>query len=158
MNSTIGIDVSKDKLDAYWLLKREHRPFFNDRKGVQVLTLWAREARIERVILEATGPCHRIWSRTGSALRGPTRVKPAVSARGGQLAKIDRVDAGMLAKMDALLALKADLSKSEALHDFIQLTTARQALIKEPTAAKARLAATTHKLLSRQIKGRSKDV
>jgi transposase len=48
----------------------------------------------------------------------------------------------MLAKMGALLELKADQPKSETLHDLKQLATARQALIKDLTAAKARLAAT----------------
>jgi len=62
--------------------------------------------------------------------------------------------AGQLAKMGALLQLKADEPKSETLHDVKQLSTARQALIKDRTAAKARLAATTHRLLSRQIKRR----
>jgi len=50
----------------------------------------------------------------------------------------------MLAKMGALLELKADLPKSETLHDLKQLATARQGLIKDRSAAKARLAATTH--------------
>lgn len=69
----------------------------------------------------------------------------------GQLAKTDRMDAMMLARMGALLALKADFPKSEALHDLKQLATARQALIKDRTAAKAWLATTTHKRLARQI-------
>jgi transposase len=45
--------------------------------------------------------------------------------------------------MGALLGLKADQPKSETLHDLKQLATARLALIKDRTAAKARLAATT---------------
>jgi transposase len=42
-NDTIGIDISKDKLDAYWLSNREHGQFCNDRKGVKALALWARD-------------------------------------------------------------------------------------------------------------------
>ena len=49
----------------------------------------------------------------------------------------------MLAKIGARLGLKADQPKSETLHDLRQLATARLALIKDRTAAKARLAATT---------------
>lgn len=60
----------------------------------------------------------------------------------------------MLAKMGSLLQLKADEPKSKTLHDLKQLATARQTLIKDRTAAKARLADTTHWLLSRQIKRR----
>ncbi|WP_335584676.1 hypothetical protein [Falsihalocynthiibacter arcticus] len=64
----------------------------------------------------------------------------------------------MLAKMGALLELKADQPKSETLHDLKQLATARQGLIKDGTAAKARLAATTHELRARQIKRRLKQI
>jgi len=72
----------------------------------------------------------------------------------GQLAKTDRVDAAMLAKMGALLELEADQPNSETLHDIKQLATASLALIKDRTAAKARLATPAHSLLSRQIKRR----
>lgn len=102
---------------------------------------------------------HRLLE-TGLAGHGISfaRVNPRQARRfcegAGQLAKTDRVDAAMLAKMGALLELKADLPKSEALHDLKQLATARLALIKDRTAAKARLAATTHKLLTLQIKRR----
>ena len=43
MNDTIGIDISKDKLDAYRLSNREHRQFCNDLKGVMAFAFWARE-------------------------------------------------------------------------------------------------------------------
>lgn len=159
MNDTIGVDISKDKLDAYWLSNREHRQFCNDEKGVKALALWARESGAVRVVFESTGVYHRRLEM-GLAEHGLSfaRVNPLQARRfcegAGQLAKTDRVDAAMLARMGALLELKADLPKSETLHDLKQLTTARQALIKDRTAAKARLAATMHKLLARQIKRR----
>lgn len=163
MNDTIGIDISKDKLDAYWLFKREHRQFCNDQKGVKALALWAREAGVSRVIFESTGIYHRLVE-TGLTRHGISfaRVNPRQARRfcegSGQLAKTDRVDAAMLAKMGALLELKADLPRTEPLHDLKQLATARQGLIKDRTAAKARLAATTHELLSKQIKRRLKQI
>ncbi|MFT7370623.1 MAG: transposase [Alteromonas macleodii] len=67
----------------------------------------------------------------------------------GQLAKTDRVDAALLVKMGALQELRADQPKSETLHDLKQLMTARLALIKDRTAAKVRLVATTHRMLSK---------
>ncbi|WP_420806491.1 hypothetical protein [Octadecabacter arcticus] len=60
--------------------------------------------------------------------------------------------------MGVLLELRADQPKSETLHDLKQLATARLALIKDRTAAKARLAATTHVLPSQQIKRRLKQI
>ena len=44
MHDTIGIDISKDKLDAYWLSGHKHRQFGNNKEGVKALALWAREA------------------------------------------------------------------------------------------------------------------
>lgn len=163
MIDTIGIDISKDKLDAYWLSNREHRQFRNDHKGVKALSLWARTIGITRVIFESTGVYHRLLE-TGLAEHGISfaRVNPRQARRfcegAGQLAKTDRVDAAMLAKMGSLLELAADQPKRETLHDLKQLATARLALIKDRTAAKARLAATTHKLLTQQIKRRLKQI
>lgn len=163
MNDTIGIDISKDTLDAYWLSNREHRQFCNDITGVKALTIWAHEAGIDRVIFESTGVYHRLIE-TALAQHGISfaRVNPRQARRfcegAGQLAKTDRVDAAMLARMGALLELKADQPKSETLQDLKQLATARQGLLKDRTAAKARLAATTHSLLSQQIKRRLKQI
>jgi len=54
----------------------------------------------------------------------------------------------MLAKMGALLELKADYPKSETLRDLKRLATARLAFFKDWTVAKGRLTATMHKLLN----------
>ena len=69
MNDTIGIDISKDRLDAYWLSRRGYRQFCNDKAGVKALSLWAREAGTARVIFESTGVYHRLVE-TGLAQHG----------------------------------------------------------------------------------------
>ncbi|AGI68632.1 putative IS110-family transposase [Octadecabacter antarcticus 307] len=163
MEDTIGIDISKDTLDAYWLSSREHRQFCNDKAGAKALAFRARKTEVSRVIFEAKGIYHRCIE-TGLAQNGISfaRVNPRQARRfcegTGQLAKTDRVDAALLAKMGALLELRADQPKSETLHDLKQLATARLALIKDRTAAKARLTATTHRMLSQQIKRRLKQI
>lgn len=159
MEDTIGIDISKDQLDAFWLYKGKHKQFCNDKMGVKSLLAWVNNAGVARVIFESTGVYHRCLE-TGLADHNISfaRVNPRQARRfcegAGQLAKTDRVDAAMLAKMGSLLLLQATPPKSETLHDLKQLATARQALIKDRTAAKARLAATNHRLLSQQIKRR----
>lgn len=163
MEDTIGIDISKDKLDAYWFSKQEHKQFCNDQAGVTALSFWAREAGIARVIFESTGVYHQLVE-TGLAQHRVSfaRVNPRQARRfcegTGQLAKTDRVDAAMLAKMGVLLELPADLPRSETLLYLKQLATARQALIKDRTAAKARLATVMHSLLSQQIRRRLKQI
>ena len=52
-----GIDVSKAKLDVHldgkdWILP-------NDRDGFRAIAKWFRDAKVERVVLEATGRMHR---------------------------------------------------------------------------------------------------
>jgi hypothetical protein len=158
MEDTIGIDISKDNLDAYWLSKGEHKQFGNDKAGVEALALWAKKARVSRVIFESTGIYHRrVETGLADYCISFARVNPRQARRfckgAGQLAKTDRVDAAMLAKMGSQLQLKADQPNSETLHDLNWLATARQALIKDRTAAKARLAATTHRLLSLDLWG-----
>ena len=169
MEDTIGIDISKDTLDAYWLSSREHRQFCNDKAGAKALALWVRKTlrvrntEVSRVIFEATGIYHRcIETRLAQHGISFARVNPRQARRfcegTGQLAKTDRVDAALLAKMGALQELRADQPKSETLHNLKQWATARLALIKDRTAAKARLAVTTHRMLSQQFKRRLKQI
>ena len=56
----------------------------------------------------------------------------------GQLAKTDRLDAAMLARMGALLELEARPARSDALLELKELHIAREALVKDRTAAKNR--------------------
>ena len=103
-----GIDISKDKLDAYWLSKEEHKQFCNDKAGVKALALWANGTEVSRVIFESTGIYHR-GIETGLADHDISfaRVNPRQARRfcegetfcaigsstlaNGQLAKTDRV-------------------------------------------------------------------
>ena len=52
-----GIDAGKSKLDVHldgkdWILP-------NDRDGFRAIAKWFRDAKVERVVLEATGRMHR---------------------------------------------------------------------------------------------------
>ena len=155
MNDTIGIDISKDTLDTYWLSKRKHKQFANNKTGLRALIYWVREAEVSLVVFEATGIYHRLLE-TSLAERDFSfaRVNPRQARRfaegTGTLAKTDRVDAAMLARMGSLLELKADKPKSEMLHNLKGMETARQALIKDRTAARARLKIATFPLLRKQ--------
>ena len=144
-----GIDISKDTLDTFWLSKRKHKQFANTKTGLRALSSWIREADVSLVVFEATGVYHRLLEISLAAHDFPfARVNPRQARRfaegTGTLAKTDRVDAAMLARMGSLLELKADKPKSEMLHNLKAMTTARQALIKDRTAARARLATATY--------------
>lgn len=155
MNDTIGIDISKDTLDTYWLSKRKHKQFANNKTGLRALTSWVREAEVSLVVFEATGIYHRLLEISLAEHDFSfARVNPRQARRfaegTGTLAKTDRVDAAMLARMGYLLELKADKPKSEMLHNLKGMETARQALIKDRTAARARLKTATFPLLRKQ--------
>lgn len=130
MNGTIGLDISKGRLDAHWLPYDEHRQFFHDRAGVKALALWAQKVGIAQMIFESTGVYHR-RVETGLAQHDISfaRANPRQTRRfaegAGPLAKTERVDAAMLAKMGAFLGVKADTAKRESHHDLKQLATAR---------------------------------
>jgi transposase len=74
----------------------------------------------------------------------------------GRLAKTDRVDAAMLARMGAVLDLEGRMPPDKTLHDLRELLTARRALIKDRTAARTRLATATLPLVKRQLNARIK--
>ncbi len=106
-------------------------------------------------MFEPTGPYHGAFERALGAARVPfVKVNPRQARRfaeaTGKLAKTDRLDAAILARMGALLELEARPARSEALIELKELYVAREALVKDRTAAKNRGKALTLSLLKRQ--------
>jgi transposase len=153
-NDTIGVDVSKDHLDAYRLADGAARRFANDKGGHKALVKWLAQTPICRVVFEPTGPYHRAVERALGASGVPfVKVNPRQARRfaeaTGKLAKTDRLDAAMLTRMGALLELEARPPRSEVLLELKELYVAREALVKDRTAAKNRGIALTLSLLKR---------
>jgi transposase len=154
-NDTIGVDVSKDHLDAHRLADGASRRFANDKGGHKALIKWLAETPANRVVFEPTGPYHRAIERALGAAGVPfVKVNPRQARRfaeaTGKLAKTDRLDAAILARMGALLELEARPARSEVLLELKQLYVAREALVKDRTAAKNRGKVLTLSLLKRQ--------
>jgi transposase len=76
----------------------------------------------------------------------------------GKLAKTDRIDAVLLAKMGMLLSLHARPMRAESLKDLKELYIAREALVKYRTAAKNRAKALTLPVLKRHNAERLKQI
>lgn len=150
---TIGVDISKDHLDAHRMSEGESRRFANDNAGHKALISWL-GAPGSRIVYEPTGPYHRALERRLAA-QGFTLVKvnPRQARRfaeaTGRLAKTDRLDAAMLARMGALLELEARPVRSALLNDLKDLHMAREALLKTRTAAKNRAKTLTLPILKR---------
>ena len=152
-NDTIGIDISKDHLDAHRMRDGASRRFSNDKAGHRSFVGWAGRCGA-RLVYEPTGPYHRTFERAladaGFAL---VKVNPRQARRfaeaTGKLAKTDRLDAAMLARMGALLDLEARPVRSALLSDLKDLSMAREALVKNRTAAKNRAKTLTLAILKR---------
>jgi transposase len=151
---TIGVDISKDTLDVYRLPDGERRQFGNDAAGHKALIAFTGKG-VTRIVFEPTGPYHRALE-TALSKRGLPLVKvnPRQARRfaqaAGKLAKTDRIDAANLARMGAVLELKALQPRPEYLNELKELYGARAALIKDRTAAKNRQKQIALPLLKRQ--------
>jgi hypothetical protein len=76
-SDTIGVDVSKDHLDAHRLADGAARRFANDKGGHKALIKWLAETPANRVVFEPTGPYHRGVERALGASGVPfVKVNP----------------------------------------------------------------------------------
>ena len=162
----IGIDISKATLDAYRMDDGAHAQFQNDNRGRRALLKWI-GGSVELVVFEATGAYHRDLEVDLANASVPfAKVNPKQARRFaqaiGKLAKTDRVDAAMLAKMGAVLDLSPQAPVSQTLHDMRELLAARRALVKDQTAARTRLGTASiisvQAILKRRLKQIAKDI
>lgn len=158
MNDSIGIDVSKDHLDAHRLSDGQAARFANTKAGFEELRKWIGNAPPARVVYEATGAYHGAFEKALAHTLPLVKVNPLQARRFaqacGKRAKTDAVDAAMLARMGEALALIPDKPQAEDLPVLKELQIARQALIKDQTRLKNRLQTQTVSLLRRQSKAR----
>jgi transposase len=161
MTMTVGIDISKDWLDVGRFPEAADGArgtrFANTASGHAALIAWLEGLGAPaRVVFEATGAYHRALARAlERATRPFCKVNPRRARRfaqaAGRLAKTDRIDASMLARMGHVLALEPEAPQGETQSDLSALTGARQALIKDRTALLARRATATHALVLSQL-------
>ena len=160
---TIGIDISKEHLDICCLPGGEIKQVSNDKAGFAKLIKWLGRFVVERIVYEATGSYHRGLEDALSSVGLPlVRVNPLQARRFAQACgvrtKTDRVDAAMLARMGVALAPDRTAVPSKTQRDLKALQVARQALIKDGTAAKNRSICLNSSLLISQSKRRLRQI
>ena len=161
-DTTIGVDISKDHLDAHRWPEGKSLRVTNDAKGHKELIRWIGED-VACVAFEATGACHAALEQAlhradiPAAKLNPTRVRRFAQAIGTQ-AKTDRVDARLIARMAATLAPAPQPPKPQASAELRELRLARGALVDERTAALNRAPRLTLALLRRQHAARLRQV
>jgi transposase len=155
-DTTIGIDISKDHLDACRWPGGETCRITNDAAGHRALLRWiGAPGGSLLVAFEATGAYHRALERAlhraglPAAKLNPARVRRFAEAIGTR-AKTDRVDARLIARMAAMLD-PAPQAPRPAFHAGLhELHLARTDLLRARTAASNRARQLTLPLLRRQ--------
>lgn len=153
---TVGVDISKTYLDAHRVPDGTAARFTNDDAGFKALIAWIKRP-VRAVTYEPTGHWHRAFEEALLTAGLPlARVNPLQARRFaqaiGQRAKTDVVDARVLAQMGAALELRPTEMSSPAHRALEELQVARDALIRDRTAALNRQKQIRHRLLKRQNK------
>jgi transposase len=160
---TIGVDISKQRLDVHALPERVSRDFPNDKAGIAALIGWATPLRPNRILFEATGAYHRgLETALGEAALpavklNPWRVRRFAEAT-GQRAKTDPIDAALIARFGTSLCPAIPPARDTCLDQIKELLSARRALIKDRTAARQRGMVRSLSLLARQGKERLRQI
>lgn len=154
---TIGIDISKVHLDAHAHPRGDARQFANTAAGFAALLKWVGQWQVERIAYEATGVYHRAFEQALASFPlvsiNPLRARRFAQAS-GTLAKSDRIDAGILARMAATLQPDVRPVKSPKLAQLAELMNARDGLVRDRTALKNREKNLLLPLLKRQVRAR----
>jgi transposase len=135
IDDSIGVDISKDKLDVCRLSDDTYQQFPNTARGFQSLLRWIGKTPPARVVYEPTGAYHGAFEASLAEHLPLVKVNPRYARRfaesRGQLAKTDRADACVLAHMGAAHGLEPDLPATKDRPVLRELQAARAALIKD---------------------------
>ncbi|WP_066529169.1 IS110 family transposase [Sphingobium sp. EP60837] len=134
---TIGIDISKASLDCHVHPAGAERQFANTAKGHKALIAWLRQWPVERIAYEATATYHRALEAALAdwpcVKLNPERARRFAQAT-GTLAKTDRIDAMLLARMAATLQPPVRPARSAQQAQMAELINARDGLVRDRTA------------------------
>ena len=153
MKTVIGIDVSKERLDAHLLPAGESRSFPSTDLGS--LVEWARLVGAELVVMEASGGYERpAWialaeARINVAVLNARRVRNFARVLGRE-AKTDRIDAVVLARFAMTFDPPATALRSADERELEAVWQRYQQLTEMMVAEKNRLGAATTRWADRK--------
>ena len=154
---TVGIDISKATLDAYAHPAGCERQFANTAKGHKDLIGWLAQWRVDRIAYEATGAYHRQLEQALAHLPcvklNPARARRFAQAA-GTLAKTDKIDAVILARMAMTLQPPVRPATTPQQARLAELISARDSLVRDKIALQNQAKNLTLTLLERQHKTR----
>jgi transposase len=137
----IGVDVCKDFLDAHARPAGLQKRFANDPDGIKQLVAWVQSLAPERIVFESTGPYQKAAVGALLAAGLPAVVVNARQVRDfakgtGQLAKTDRIDAGILAHFGEVVATIVRPLPPAEVQEFRDLCDRRGQLVRMLAAEK----------------------
>ncbi len=144
MSEIVGIDVSKNSLDFYFLQSSKSLRVGNDARSIE--EIMGELAGVERLLLEATGGYERVAVETlrqaglNVSAINPKRVRDFAKAS-GKLAKTDKIDAKVIAEFASIMPERNSLEScvfNEARQRLKDLNTRRQDIVKLLTMEKNR--------------------
>jgi transposase len=154
----VGIDVSKRTLDVCILSAGDSRGdsfvVQNDHKGIDEILYRLGEASPELVVLEATGRYERLCATTlagagiAVAVVNPRQARDFAKAI-GRLAKTDKIDAFVLARLARAVEPSPSLIPDEETQYLQHLLARRRQLLQMRTAENNRLLMAPHSLQKR---------
>jgi transposase len=159
----VGVDISKDTLDVAIHPEGESFRVANTPEGHRAFIRRLKGFEIARIVFEATGAYHRLFQKAIVEAGLPwVKVNPRRARRfaqaAGKLAKTDRCDALMLARMGAALELEPNLPLSPTVETMTELVKARDALVKDRVAVLNRQAVAVATLIKRQLVQRLRQI
>ena len=136
LHAVAGIDVGKQWLDVHIDPLDLTRRFENTKLGRRALCKWLQGRGVSRAVFEPTGRYHRRLHQCLAAdgcetvLVQPARARRFAQAF-GKLAKTDRVDATMLARLGRLEGMEATPPTAESLRQLKDLVLIRRRFVDE---------------------------
>ena len=140
----VGIDVSKERLDVCLLPEGEHFIVPNDGAGIESLLDRLLKARPALVVLEASGryerPAAAAIASVGIAVAvvNPRQARDFAKAT-GRLAKTDKIDAEVLARLAATVGPRPSILPDEEAQALQAILSRRRQLLEMLTAENNRL-------------------
>lgn len=151
----VGIDVSKERLEVA-VSDGERFVVGNDEAGHKQLSGRLKERQPKLIVMEATGGLERAvagqLTAAGMAIRivNPRLARRFAQAQ-GQLAKTDRIDAGVLVRFGQAMRLEPRALPSEELQRLQALINRRNQLVEMLTMEKNRLR-TAHRSVHKDLR------
>jgi len=152
----VGIDVSKDKLDMRCLPGSVFRQFDNEPAGHAALVEWLSDKPACLLVVESTGGYERelVYAAQDAgleiALCNPRQVRDFAKGT-GQLAKTDRIDAGILAEFARQVQPRPLAKVPDKQREIEALVVRRRQLVELCTAEQNRLQQVSQKSVVKSL-------